>query len=107
MAGNRRAIAGRIDSYGRCSIATASRPARTPGIGLACRARPDRHARSGANPNLPMSDVIKWGSLRGWFDKDKGDLVLTDQGRRAFEQPDADERALELAVARGGTLFSR
>jgi hypothetical protein len=54
-----------------------------------------------------MSDVIKWGSLRGWFDKDKGDLVLTDQGRRAFEQPDADERALELAVARGGTLFSR
>ncbi len=74
---------------------------------LALLAEPGRIAMRdlAQNPNLPMSDVIKWGSLRGWFDKDKGDLVLTDQGRRAFEQPDADERALELAVARGGTLF--
>lgn len=51
---------------------------------------------------LPMNEIIKWGSQRGWFDKDKGELVLTEAGRKALKQPDDDERALELALS--GTI---
>ena len=45
---------------------------------------------------------LKWGSLRGWFDKDKGELVLTESGKAAEEQPDADERALPVALEKNG-----
>ncbi|MBN2091087.1 phenylalanine--tRNA ligase subunit alpha [candidate division KSB1 bacterium] len=48
--------------------------------------------------NIPMNEVIKWGSQREWLNKDKGDLVVTEAGRKALSQKDADELALDLAV---------
>ena len=48
--------------------------------------------------DIPMNEIIKWGSLRGWVKKDKGDLVLTESGRKALKSPDADEKALKLAL---------
>lgn len=48
--------------------------------------------------NIPMNEVIKWGSLRGWVTKDKGDLCLTDAGLRALDIPDHDEQALAAAL---------
>ena len=48
--------------------------------------------------DIPMNEIIKWGSLRGWFDKDKGELVLTEAGASAVQQQDADEQALNIAV---------
>jgi phenylalanyl-tRNA synthetase alpha chain len=48
--------------------------------------------------NIPMNEIIKWGSQRGWVTKDKGDLCITDAGIQALEMPDHDERALEAAL---------
>ena len=55
--------------------------------------------------NLPMNEIIKWGSLRGWIDKDKGELVLTETGRAAFDTPDADENALKVAINNNGVYL--
>jgi len=48
--------------------------------------------------NIPMNEIVKWGTLRGWYDKDKGELILTDAGKQAFDNLDDDEKALELAL---------
>ncbi|MCP4757827.1 MAG: phenylalanine--tRNA ligase subunit alpha [Proteobacteria bacterium] len=53
---------------------------------------------------IPMNEVVKWGSQRGWVVKEKGDLCVTEAGRRALDVPDADEKALELSL-REGQLF--
>jgi len=55
-------------------------------------------AQQAKEKNIPMNEIIKWGSLRGWFDKNKGELVLTDAGRAAANGPDADEKALAIAI---------
>lgn len=47
--------------------------------------------------SIPMNEVIKWGSQRGWVSKDRGNLGLTDSGRTALQTQDADEQALQLA----------
>jgi len=54
--------------------------------------------------NIPMNEVIKWGSMRGWVNKEKGELVITDKGRTALNQQDDDELAVQNAVKQG-TLF--
>ncbi|MCK5739629.1 phenylalanine--tRNA ligase subunit alpha [bacterium] len=54
--------------------------------------------------NLPMSDIIKWGGLRGWFDKVKGELIITEAGKNAMQEKDADEHAL-LAGLKKGRIF--
>ncbi|MGA1870480.1 MAG: phenylalanine--tRNA ligase subunit alpha [bacterium] len=48
---------------------------------------------------IPVNEIIKWGSLRGWIEKKKGDLSITKAGREGIERKDDDERALELAIA--------
>lgn len=53
---------------------------------------------------IPMNEIIKWGCMRGWVEKDKGDLVITEEGRAALDQLDDDERAMQLAIKKG-TIF--
>lgn len=48
--------------------------------------------------NIPMNEIIKWGSQRGWVTKDKGDLCITDAGIQALEVQDHDEQALAAAL---------
>jgi len=52
--------------------------------------------------DIPMNEIIKWGTMRGWVDKQQGDLVLTDKGRHAVDVLDDDEQALEAAVQKDG-----
>jgi len=46
--------------------------------------------------NIPINEVIKWGTLRGWFEKDKDNVVITDKGMHAINEKDDDEKAIEL-----------
>lgn len=55
--------------------------------------------------DIPMHEIIKWGSARGWFEKDKGDLLLTAAGRAATGIMDADEQALSTALSRGSVYL--
>ncbi|MBN1481993.1 phenylalanine--tRNA ligase subunit alpha [candidate division KSB1 bacterium] len=55
--------------------------------------------------DIPMHEIIKWGSARGWFEKDKGELVLTETGKTAMQTLDADENAMNIAIARGGVYL--
>ena len=55
--------------------------------------------------NIPMNEIIKWGSLRGWFDKERGELVLTEAGRAAIERRDADEQAVDIALEKEGVYL--
>jgi len=32
---------------------------------------------------LKVNEIVKWGTLRGWMEKQKGDLVLTDLGKKS------------------------
>lgn len=61
-------------------------------------------AKTAKENNIPMNEIIKWGSGRGWFEKNKGELVITEKGRNAMEFLDDDERALDLALQHG-TIF--
>ncbi len=47
---------------------------------------------------IPMNEIIKWGSLRGWVKKDKGELIITDKGLKAVDLLDDDERAIQVAL---------
>ena len=51
--------------------------------------------------DIPVHEVIKWGTMRGWFEKNKGELVLTETGSNAISQKDDDEKALEHALTAG------
>jgi phenylalanyl-tRNA synthetase alpha chain len=50
---------------------------------------------------IPMNEVMKWGSMRGWIQKDKGQLSITQEGRKALMNPDSDELAVKLTVEKG------
>lgn len=50
---------------------------------------------------IPMNEIIKWGSLRGWVKKDKSELVITEKGLKATDLLDDDERAIQIAVQSG------
>ena len=56
---------------------------------------------------VPANEVFKWGPVRGWLERVKGEggpsIVLADAGQAALESPDDDERALRLALA--GPVF--
>jgi len=54
--------------------------------------------------NIPMNEIIKWGGLRGWVEKDQGELALTASGRRALKEQADDEKALFLAL-KSGSIF--
>jgi phenylalanyl-tRNA synthetase alpha chain len=47
---------------------------------------------------IPMNEIIKWGSLRGWVKKDKGELIITDKGLKAIDRLDGDERTIQIAL---------
>ncbi|MBN2008886.1 phenylalanine--tRNA ligase subunit alpha [candidate division KSB1 bacterium] len=51
--------------------------------------------------DIPIHEIIKFGGPRGWVEKDKGDLAITEAGRAAIDTPDADEKALKFAVEKG------
>ncbi len=55
--------------------------------------------------DIPMNEIIKWGSLRQWFDKDKGEFVLTNSGRAAMDELADDEKALTIAIEKGGVFI--
>lgn len=61
-------------------------------------------AETASEHKIPMNEIIKWGSMRGWVKKDKGDLVITEAGRRAVDNPTDDEKALDLAQ-KSGSIF--
>ncbi len=46
--------------------------------------------------NIPVNEIIKWGTLRSWIRKDKDNILLTEKGFKAIEEKDEDEKALEL-----------
>ena len=48
--------------------------------------------------NLPMNEIIKWGGQRGWIEKEKGDVLLTEAGKKAVDSLDADEVAIKLVL---------
>ncbi len=47
---------------------------------------------------IPMNEVIKWGAMRGWIKKDKGELIITQEGHKALSRLDSDELAVKLAL---------
>ena len=49
---------------------------------------------------LKINEIIKWGTMRGWLQKEQGNLVLTTKGSEALENPADDEKALEIVLAR-------
>jgi len=61
-------------------------------------------ARIAKQKEIPMGDIIKWSSLRGWVKKNKGELIITEDGHKAIDNPDADEKAINLAI-KSGPLF--
>lgn len=46
--------------------------------------------------NLPVNEIIKWGTFRGWIKKDKEIITITDKGIKAIEERDDDEKAIEI-----------
>ncbi len=61
-------------------------------------------AETAKQQKIPMNEVIKWGTMRGWVEKDKGDLVITEKGRKAQDTPSDDEKVLDMAL-RSGSVF--
>lgn len=49
--------------------------------------------------NLKVNEIIKWGTLRGWFEKGKGTLILTQAGQEIKMNDDDDEKALHFIFA--------
>ncbi len=43
-----------------------------------------------------LNEIIKWGRLRGWLDKQAGQLVMLPSGNQALQNEDADEKALKI-----------
>jgi phenylalanyl-tRNA synthetase alpha chain len=63
-------------------------------------------SKTAKEKGIPMNEIIKWGSMRGWVQKDKGELILTDKGLKAVEFADDDERAIQYAIQTGeGRIF--
>jgi phenylalanyl-tRNA synthetase alpha chain len=61
-------------------------------------------ASASREKGIPMNEIIKWGTLRGWFRKEGGRLVLTEKGQAAVGSRDPDEEAV-LAAREQGSIF--
>ncbi len=46
---------------------------------------------------IQLNEVIKWGKTRDWLDKQKDEILVTDAGKQALENPAEDEKAARLA----------
>jgi phenylalanyl-tRNA synthetase alpha chain len=53
---------------------------------------------------IPMNEIIKWGTLRGWVSRDGERLLLTEKGKAALDSLEPDEQAV-LAGKSAGSLF--
>jgi phenylalanyl-tRNA synthetase alpha chain len=51
--------------------------------------------------NIPMNEIIRWGQFRGWFEKDKGELKITETGKKAVDKPTDEEKVLREALTTG------
>ncbi len=47
---------------------------------------------------IKVNDIIKWGTMKEWFEKDKGNLSLGKQAEQALQEKADDEKALALVV---------
>lgn len=61
-------------------------------------------AETAREQKIPMNEIIKWGSMRGWVEKNKGDLIITKEGRSSVDKSSDDEKALGLAQ-KSGSIF--
>ena len=48
--------------------------------------------------NLKVNEIIKWGILRGWLEKEKVKLILTEAGKNIGKEADSDEQALRFVL---------
>ena len=55
--------------------------------------------------DIKLNEVIKWGSMRGWLNKEKDEIVLTEAGKKAPDIPADDEKAVQAALQREQALF--
>lgn len=60
-------------------------------------------AKAAGQAKIAVNDVFRWGTTRGWIDRDKQGVRITDLGRTAAEGThDVDEKA--LLAANGETV---
>src|SRR5262245_51361116 len=52
-----------------------------------------------AQLGVKLNEVLKWGTQRGWLRKEAGQILLTEEGRRARGSRAPDARALELVAS--------
>lgn len=45
---------------------------------------------------VQLNEVIKWGKVREWLDKQKDEILVTAAGKEALDRPAEDERAVRL-----------
>lgn len=57
--------------------------------------------------SLPMNEIMRWGTQRNWFKKDKGQLAVTDQGIKALDKKDEDEKAVALTLKQGPVFLDQ
>ncbi|MBT3261256.1 phenylalanine--tRNA ligase subunit alpha [bacterium] len=55
--------------------------------------------------DLQLNDIIKWGTLRNWITKDKGEIIITTAGKNAVDQEADDEKALKVAIPEGSIFL--
>lgn len=46
---------------------------------------------------IQLNEVIKWGKIRGWLDKQKDEILAAAAGKEALNNPAQDEQAVLLA----------
>jgi phenylalanyl-tRNA synthetase alpha chain len=57
---------------------------------------------------VQLNEVIKWGTARGWLNKEKDEIVILKGGQEALQNPGDDEKALRLAFEinpQTGTIY--
>ncbi|MCP5104503.1 MAG: phenylalanine--tRNA ligase subunit alpha, partial [bacterium] len=47
--------------------------------------------------NIQLNEVIKWGKTRGWLDKQKDEILISEAGKHALKNPADDEKAARRA----------
>ena len=58
--------------------------------------------------NIPINEVFRWGKTRGWIERGKGEVDLTESGKKAVAQEtlEADEQAV-LASQEGPVFLDK
>jgi phenylalanyl-tRNA synthetase alpha chain len=45
---------------------------------------------------IQLNEVIKWGKIRGWLDKQKDEIMVSAAGKEAVDNPADDEKSIRL-----------